>query len=30
MRVAERIAPEDLRAVLEDDQGAGGAFGAFQ
>jgi hypothetical protein len=30
VRVAERVSLEDLRGVLEDDQGAGGAFGAFQ
>ena len=30
VRVAKRIALEDLRAVLEDHQGARGTFGAFQ
>src|SRR5438445_8848503 len=30
VRVAERVVLQDLRAVLERDQRAGGAFGAFQ
>src|SRR3990172_3078337 len=30
MRIAERIALQDLRSVLEYDEGAGVAFGAFQ
>jgi hypothetical protein len=30
VRVAERVALEDRRAVLEDDEGAGVAAGAFE